>query len=125
MISVVDTSILFISPEVEEKAAPALAAAKVDPELLAVAEFTVNENCWLSVTLLKKLTRTEKVLLPSSAAESAKPVNAADDPPATSAKFVFTSNNAMRLKLPELATDKVNAVNSVVNASTSALPPPS
>jgi hypothetical protein len=61
MISVVATSILLLSPDVEVTAPPALAAAKVELELLAVAEFTVNENCWLSVTLLKKLTRTEKV----------------------------------------------------------------
>ena len=74
---------------------------------------------------MRKLTRTEKVLLPSSAAERDNPEKTADEAPATSAKFVLPSNKAIRLKPAEFATDKVKAVNCVVKASASALPPPS
>ena len=61
-------------------AAPALAAAKLEPEPLAVAEATVNEICWLSVTALLKVALTEKVLLPLSAAANVKPEKAAVEP---------------------------------------------
>ena len=111
------TSILLLSPEVEVAAPPALAAANPDPDAEAVAEFTVSENCWLSVTAAVKLTLTEKVLLELSGAVRVNPEKAAVEPPATSARLLVPSNSAIRRIDEELATLKVMAVRMVDSAS--------
>lgn len=126
IISVVATSIRLLSPVVEVAAAPAFDAAKPEPEELAVADATVKEICWLSVTALLKVALIEKVLLELSLAASVKDEKAAVEPTVViSPTLVEPSNKARALIFEELATVNEQAVKVVATASASELPPPS
>ena len=68
---------MFLSPVVDEAAAPASAVAKVEPAISAVTLETVNENCELSVTVPEKLALKLKSFVELSPAISVNPENVA------------------------------------------------